>query len=239
MTDRDELASWLRLTLIPGIGGEARRALLKACGGPQAIFEATPQALAAIIDPALADRLLHHECEAGIEAALDWAGQAGNQLLTLADARLPAKPADLRRSAAAALCQGQYRDAQSPDAGRGRQPQRHRPGRPRCRSLRASARQCRADHRQRPGAGHRCGRPSRRADDRRRHRGGDRHRRRPPLSGEATKPWRAKLPKRGASSASSRSARRHWRRTSRAATASLPASGWAAWWSKRPCAAAR
>lgn len=89
MTDRDELASWLRLTLIPGIGGEARRALLKAYGLPQAIFEAGPQALAAVIEPALADRLLHHECEAGIEAALNWAGQAGNHLLTLADAGYP------------------------------------------------------------------------------------------------------------------------------------------------------
>ena len=36
MTDRQELASWLRLTLIPGVGGEARRALLKAFGNPKA-----------------------------------------------------------------------------------------------------------------------------------------------------------------------------------------------------------
>ena len=89
MTDRDELAFWLRLTLIPGVGSEARRALLKACGLPQAIFEASPQALAAIVDPALADRLLHHECNAGVEAALNWAAQAGNHLLTLADADYP------------------------------------------------------------------------------------------------------------------------------------------------------
>jgi len=89
MTDRGELASWLRLTLIPGIGGEARRALLKACGLPQAIFEAGPQALAAIIDPALAERLLCHECKADIEAALDWSAQPGNRLLTLADADYP------------------------------------------------------------------------------------------------------------------------------------------------------
>ena len=89
MIDRGELAFWLRLTLIPGIGGEARRALLKACGGPRAIFEASPQAHSAIVDPALAERLLHHNCEAGIEAALDWAAQPDNHLLTLADADYP------------------------------------------------------------------------------------------------------------------------------------------------------
>ncbi|MDO8787600.1 MAG: DNA-processing protein DprA [Sulfuritalea sp.] len=89
MTDRQELASWLRLTLIPGVGGEGRRALLKAFGLPQAIFEAGPHALSAIVDPALADRLLSHDCGADIDAALDWAAQAGNRLLTLADADYP------------------------------------------------------------------------------------------------------------------------------------------------------
>ncbi|TRZ93322.1 MAG: DNA-protecting protein DprA [Rhodocyclaceae bacterium] len=88
-TDRQELASWLRLTLIPGVGGEARRALLKAFGLPQAIFEAGSRALSAIIDPAAAERLLSHECGADIDTALDWAAQPGNQLLTLADADYP------------------------------------------------------------------------------------------------------------------------------------------------------
>ena len=87
--DRLELASWLRLTLIPGVGGEARRALLKAFGLPRAIFKARPQALSAIIDPAMTERLLSHECTAEIEAALDWAALPGNRLLTLADADYP------------------------------------------------------------------------------------------------------------------------------------------------------
>ena len=88
-TDRHELASWLRLTLIPGVGGEARRTLLKAFGLPQAIFEASLRALSAIIEPVLAERLLHHECTAAIDGALDWAGQPGNHLLTLADSGYP------------------------------------------------------------------------------------------------------------------------------------------------------
>ena len=89
MTDCGELAAWLRLTLIPGVGGETRRALLKAFGLPQAIFEAGSGALSAIIDMVLAERLLNHDCIADIEAALEWATQPGNRLLTLADADYP------------------------------------------------------------------------------------------------------------------------------------------------------
>jgi DNA processing protein len=89
MTESLELASWLRLTLIPGIGGEARRSLLKAFGLPQAIFEAGQRALAAVVDLALAERLLSHDCSAGIDAGLEWAAQPGNRLLTLADADYP------------------------------------------------------------------------------------------------------------------------------------------------------
>jgi DNA processing protein len=88
-TDRLELASWLRLTLIPGVGGEARRNLLKAFGLPQAIFEASQRALSAVVDLALAERLLSHDCSAGVDAGLAWAAQPGNRLLTLADADYP------------------------------------------------------------------------------------------------------------------------------------------------------
>ena len=84
-----ELAAWLRLTLIPGVGGEARRALLKAFGLPQAIFAASPRALSAVVDPDVAERLLGHQCDAKIDAALDWAAAPGNRLLTLADADYP------------------------------------------------------------------------------------------------------------------------------------------------------
>lgn len=89
MADRQELASWLRLTLVPGVGGESQRALLKAFGLPQVIFDTGHGALSAIIGPVLAERLLGHECASGVEAALEWANQPGNQLLTLADADYP------------------------------------------------------------------------------------------------------------------------------------------------------
>ncbi|MBK8118701.1 MAG: DNA-protecting protein DprA [Sulfuritalea sp.] len=74
---------------IPGVGGEARRALLTAFGLPQAVFAAGRRALSAIIDPGLAERLMSHDATADIEAALEWAARPGNHLLTLADADYP------------------------------------------------------------------------------------------------------------------------------------------------------
>jgi DNA processing protein len=79
----------LRLTLIPGIGGETQRQLLKAFGGPEAIFAASHSALRTALGGGMIDRLLTHDCAAEIEAALAWADTPGNHILTLADAEYP------------------------------------------------------------------------------------------------------------------------------------------------------
>lgn len=84
-----ELAAWLRLTLVPGIGGEGQRRLLQSFGDPEAVFAAPPSALRGVLGGGLAERLLAHDSSAEIEAALDWASRAGNQILTLADAAYP------------------------------------------------------------------------------------------------------------------------------------------------------
>jgi len=86
---RDELAAWLRLTLIPGIGGETQRQLLKHFGLPDAVFAAPPSALRAFLGGGLVERLLAHDDGAAIEAALAWAAAPGNRLLTLADTDYP------------------------------------------------------------------------------------------------------------------------------------------------------
>jgi DNA processing protein len=86
---RAELADWLRLTLIPGIGGEGQRQLLKAFGGPTAIFSASLGAVRGVLGGGLAERLITHDCQAEIERALVWAEQPGNRILTLADAAYP------------------------------------------------------------------------------------------------------------------------------------------------------
>ena len=84
-----DLAAWLRLTLVPGVGGEARRALLKAFGLPEAIFAAGSGALSRVLEPSIAEHLLQHDCAAAIDTALAWAAQPGNRLLTLADSDYP------------------------------------------------------------------------------------------------------------------------------------------------------
>lgn len=90
MDSRDDAEAWLRLTFVPGLGGEGRRRLLQAFGLPAAIFAASPMALAAVVGPPLAEGLLSHDSRADVAAALDWAAQPGNRLLTLAEADYPA-----------------------------------------------------------------------------------------------------------------------------------------------------
>lgn len=89
-TSSRNLAAWLRLTLMPGIGGETQRKLLAAHGLPEQIFSSSLSTLGRTIPAAQAERLLSHEAE-GIEAALAWADQPGNHLLTLADPAYPQK----------------------------------------------------------------------------------------------------------------------------------------------------
>jgi len=84
-----EIAAWLRLTLIPGIGGETQRQLLKALGDPEAIFSAPSAVMRGVLGAGLVDRLRSHDCRAEVAAALAWAEQPGNHILTLADAAYP------------------------------------------------------------------------------------------------------------------------------------------------------
>jgi DNA processing protein len=84
-----EQAAWVRLTLTPGIGGETQRQLLKVFGAPEAIFGAPPSALRGVMGNGLVERLLTHDCSADVDAALAWAEQPNNHLLTLADTAYP------------------------------------------------------------------------------------------------------------------------------------------------------
>lgn len=88
MIDPQGLAAWLRLTLIPGIGGETQRKLLAAFGLPTAIFAASPSSLRSVIGNK-ADQLLDFPLGDAVECHLDWAGPANQHILTLADPGYP------------------------------------------------------------------------------------------------------------------------------------------------------
>jgi DNA processing protein len=89
MTQDPGLASWLQLTLTPGLGAAALRGLLKQFGLPQEIL-ARRRAELAPLAPAAALEALDSEAVRGAVAnALHWARQPGHHIVTLADESYP------------------------------------------------------------------------------------------------------------------------------------------------------
>lgn len=90
MPDVHPLSGWLRLTLTPGLGPAGQRQLLAAFGPPEAIYSATPGALAAVVGDATAKVLLEHDAAKAVDAALAWLDVTRNAVLTLGDPAYPA-----------------------------------------------------------------------------------------------------------------------------------------------------
>lgn len=87
-----ELAQWIRLERTPGVGLETGRKLLNAFGLPANIFEAGLPALQKIVSERVAQALAApptNDIRSLIDKTLAWADQAGNLILTLADADYP------------------------------------------------------------------------------------------------------------------------------------------------------
>src|SRR5512134_1582253 len=84
-----ELAAWLRLTLVPGLGGQGLRKLLGDFGLPSRVLGAGRAALARSVGDALAGRVLADDGAAAVDAALRWAEAPGHAIVTLADAAYP------------------------------------------------------------------------------------------------------------------------------------------------------
>ena len=85
----EELAAWIRLTHVSGVGGESQRRLLQSFESPEAIFAASRSALTAVIGATLAERLIHEDCNDAIAATRLWLQESGNHVVTLADADYP------------------------------------------------------------------------------------------------------------------------------------------------------
>ena len=89
MTRDPGLASWLQLTLTPGLGAAALRGLLKKYGLPQEILARKRSDLASHIAPSALEALDSHAVQTSVERALEWAQAAGHSLITLADEDYP------------------------------------------------------------------------------------------------------------------------------------------------------
>ena len=89
MRHDSELAAWIKLSLVSGLGGQSLRKLLAAFGLPQQVLAAGRTGLARIVPAELAARILDHEDSAAVDAALEWAAMDGHAVLTLADGEYP------------------------------------------------------------------------------------------------------------------------------------------------------
>jgi DNA processing protein len=89
MSETESLADWLRLTLIPGIGGGTQRKLLAAFGLPDAIFAAGSSALRGVIGEKAVNLLRDSNNEASVQAALAWSSLPDQHIVTLADPEYP------------------------------------------------------------------------------------------------------------------------------------------------------
>ncbi|MHB1115964.1 DNA-processing protein DprA [Sideroxydans sp.] len=83
------LAAWLRLYMIPGLGHESQRRLLKVFGSPAAIFDQTVADLAPHVKPAIA-RSISAEIDSSLISAVSaWLEDPLNHVITIADIEYP------------------------------------------------------------------------------------------------------------------------------------------------------
>lgn len=91
----DDLRDWLWLTLRPGVGPAAQRALLAAFGLPGQILQAGRSAIRSVVGAEIADQLLAPPDTDRVDAALRWCTEPGNHILTLADPGYPQSLLDI------------------------------------------------------------------------------------------------------------------------------------------------
>jgi DNA processing protein len=89
MKQEPGLASWLQLTLTPGLGAAALRGLLRQYGLPQAVLQRSRAELGRHVPAAVVETLNSPEVAQAVAAALDWAAHPAHAIVTLADETYP------------------------------------------------------------------------------------------------------------------------------------------------------
>jgi DNA processing protein len=89
MNDSGDLAAWIELSLVPGLGSSRFRSLLSAFGLPAHVFGASRSQLCRVVPEALAASILDRKRGPEIEKAVRWAEDPKHTVLTLADSAYP------------------------------------------------------------------------------------------------------------------------------------------------------
>lgn len=85
----EDLSAWLRLSLVPGLGGVGLRRLLAAFGEPAAVLSANRGDLARHVGGPVAAAIRQGAPEEAVAAAIAWFEQPDNHAVTLADSAYP------------------------------------------------------------------------------------------------------------------------------------------------------
>ena len=84
-----EVAPWLALHLIPGLGNSGFCQLLTVFGSPAAIFSAKYQQLNQVVSDAIAQKIVNGIDTQAIQPSLDWLEKDNTHIVTFADAAYP------------------------------------------------------------------------------------------------------------------------------------------------------
>ncbi|MFH2134264.1 MAG: DNA-processing protein DprA [Pseudomonadota bacterium] len=83
------LASWLQLYMVPGLGGESQRRLLKVFGSPSAVLAQPVSELSRHVKPAIAHAILAEVDPSFVDTLSAWLDDPLNHVITLADDEYP------------------------------------------------------------------------------------------------------------------------------------------------------
>lgn len=85
----DDIAFWVGLSLIPGLGGESYRKLLSAFGEPREIYAASYASLSGVVGKNVAEGIRRGIDPDNLASLFAWLGNEHNHIVTLADAEYP------------------------------------------------------------------------------------------------------------------------------------------------------
>jgi DNA processing protein len=101
-----ELAAWIRLTLVPGLGDQTLRRLLGEVGLPSRVLDSGIAAVSRVIGSSLAQRIFSSDRDEAVERALAWCDAPGHHVLTLADEQYPQQLLETPDPPALLYCRG-------------------------------------------------------------------------------------------------------------------------------------